>query len=838
MSSSTKSLYDFIKTVPVCKQQASLEKLLKLFQSVQPEIVAVVNSQQFPVGVIASRSLIAHLLQHSLVNPISGINVDPAAFSPALMDWRSLMQPLTILSAQMNLDEVLSHLQASDSSCEHETTYGIVDTEGKFLGLLANESLLKSCLAARPQIPEFLPSKDKENLSLSSPLFLAFLEQFPLPLMLQTTLGELLLQNRSWREQIGAFIPPDDATACPLTLAEMKPLTDNPGEALALQPECFQENYDLALQLAYHQLQGQILLPQEIASRHQVLNSPAKSAEVNTPSPLEPSQNFGEGVWQFVKCPLDLPSFSVPICLVVATDVSEQQRLCKELTAKNADLLQLNRLKDEFLACISHELKSPLTAVVGLSSLLKEQKVGKLNAKQAHYAELIYNSGRQLMTLVNDLLDLTRLETGQMKLNLVSIPIKSLCEQAYRAIEAKYRGKANEPLPFTLTIESGLEKLVADELRLQQMLVHLLDNAIKFTGSGGEIGLEVSRWDQWIALTVWDTGIGIPEDCQHLIFQKFQQLESPLTRSFEGTGLGLVLTQRLARAHGGDVSFVSTVGKGSQFTLLLPPHLPLADGALEPDNESQGCNPFVLIVEAIPTAIADLTTKLTDLDYHVVIARTGTEALEKARELRPHAIFLNPALPLLSGWDVLTLLKADARTQDIRVILTATQEDSPPKLKGADGFLELPVESQALQAALMPRASKRLTILRLHPELATVDPKVLEINDADDLALAMELAQFNHRIVEADDLEQADTIARVWHIDVVVLDGKVLQDPLAYLRSLGQCETLSTLPLVTLDAKTTKAANRINGLSVFPCLIPDQEQSFKTLLQVIQIAAG
>ena len=127
---------------------------------------------------------------------------------------------------------------------------------------------------------------------------------------------------------------------------------------------------------------------------------------------------------------------------------------------------------------------------------------------------------------------------------------------------------------FTLAIEPELEIVVADELRLRQMLVHLLANAFKFTASGGEIGLRVSYWAGWIAFTVWDTGIGIPEHQQHLIFQKFQQLETPLTRQFEGTGLGLVLTRALARLHGGDVSFLSQEGKGSQFTLLLAPTPP------------------------------------------------------------------------------------------------------------------------------------------------------------------------------------------------------------------------------------------------------------------------
>ncbi|MFN7660720.1 MAG: sensor histidine kinase, partial [Dolichospermum sp.] len=255
--------------------------------------------------------------------------------------------------------------------------------------------------------------------------------------------------------------------------------------------------------------------------------------------------------------------------LILATDVTEQQQLCKELATKNADLIQLNRLKDEFLACISHELKTPLTAVLGLSRLLVDQQLGQLNERQARYAGLIHQSGRHLMSVVNDILDLTRMETGQMQLTFTPVQIQVVCERALSDVKNIYQqnNKTQQLSPaenhnsshrqFSLAIEPGLEQMVADELRLRQMLAHLLSNAFKFTEVSGEIGLRVSRWEGWIAFTVWDTGIGIPEQQQHLIFQKFQQLENPLTRQFEGTGLGLVLTRALARLHGGDVIFLS-----------------------------------------------------------------------------------------------------------------------------------------------------------------------------------------------------------------------------------------------------------------------------------------
>ncbi|MCL1469456.1 hybrid sensor histidine kinase/response regulator [Argonema antarcticum] len=589
--------------------------------------------------------------------------------------------------------------------------------------------------------------------------------------------------------------------------------------------------------------------------------------------------------------------------LVLAQDVTEEQQVAKELAAKNADLLQLNRLKDEFLACISHELKTPLTAVLGLSSLLKDRLLGPLNDRQLRYTRLIYHSARHLMTVINDILDLTRMETGQLDLTFAIVDIQSVCDRAYEQARKQHSGKNKteeeeqidrdlEP-NFTLSIESGLDTLIADELRLRQMLVNLLSNALKFTEASGSIGLRVSRWEGWIAFTVWDTGIGIPDEKQHLIFQKFQQLENPLTRQFDGTGLGLVLTQRLTRLHGGDVTFISNQGSGSEFTLLLPPSPPsdrldtqdedweAEEGAREEEqNLSTSPGPkhyplphsqsrLVLIVEATPVLIENLTNQLLGLGYRVVIARSGTEALEKARRLQPCTIFLNPLLPLLSGWDVLTLLKASAQTQHIPVIVTATRaEKNYAYSKRADDFLSLPVELDTLRKSLELLAksakdsekgsdkSASLTILRLIADATTdsaqgrssaenTDNLDRHLTSSPPLShLSHLLHQYNYRILEADDQEQAELLARIWHPQVVLLDGNITE-PLAYLEHLSQYTALANLPLVTLDEKTTEAALKVKGrheslpLQVFPCLTARGSLlEASTLLQAIQVAAG
>jgi signal transduction histidine kinase/DNA-binding response OmpR family regulator len=527
--------------------------------------------------------------------------------------------------------------------------------------------------------------------------------------------------------------------------------------------------------------------------------------------------------------------------LIVAQDVTEQQQVAKELAAKNADLIQLNRLKDEFLDCISHELKTPLTAVLGMSSLLKDQLLGNLNERQAHYAQLIYRSGRHLVAIVNNILDLTRIETGQLELLLEDVHIPSLCQQAYDQAQQQLLIETNaapttplqSELRFQLQVQPELQEVVADELRLRQMLVNLLSNAIKFTEPDGEIGLQVEAWEGWIAFTVWDTGIGIPAEKQHLIFQKFQQLEQPLTRQFHGTGLGLVLTQRLARLHGGDISFTSVTGQGSRFTLLLPPAPPQvspADLVDRPDHPAN-CNRLVLLVEADPERLEQRFDQLTQIGHRVIVARSGTEAVEKARRLQPTVILLNPLLPLLSGWDVLTLLKADQTTRSIPIVVTALRvEKDAAYHNGAEAFLSLPISTEALQRCL------ERFIQPTQPEARPVsDLTVLHLHDGTP-SLTLVSSQHHCRVLEVDDLEQADLLAKVWHPDVVLID-QIRTDPHTFMRQLSQSSSLSNLPLITLSTELTQAANQISELTVFPYL-SGETTPVTELMRTMQIAVG
>ena len=726
------------------------------------------------------------------------------------------------------------------------------------------------------------------NVALTLNSFVQLLEQLPLPLRLLSNDGQIITQNAAWKSLLGAGPEPALNTTETGT---------NSGKPFSHSSACVSRSAGNSVPEDCRNWGGTALaqedsncsgpactIAQPLASSTSTAPSwCAIAAKPDNYTCTSPAHKGKDRTWQFVKQPL-----SETLTLVLAQDVTEEQLVAKELAAKNADLIQLNRLKDEFLACISHELKTPLTAVLGLSSLLKDRAIGELNDRQARYAKLIHQSGRHLMTVVNDILDLTRMETGQMELIVEPVQIAAVCDRAFEGAKLlqqqedkptaarddpttsrdRQEGKSESQIDFTLEIEPGLVHIVADELRLRQMLVNLLSNALKFTAAGAAIGLKVNHWEGWIAFTVWDTGIGIPADKQHLIFQKFQQLESPLTRRFQGTGLGLVLTQRLARLHGGDVSFISSEGQGSQFTLLLPPsppgreqgsggagemedvNLPSAPLPLRPSAPLLKRSPvgLVLIVEAVPRFIEDLSKLLTNLGYRVIVARSGTEALEKARRFSPEVIFINPLLPLLSGWDVLTLLKTDADTCSIPAIVTATRgEKERATLNRADGFLSLPVKEASLLEQLrdLTRAEQptadafksSLTVLLLSP-----------LNSSFHAASFLVHPSYC-RILEADDLDQAELLARIWHPNVMVLEGTTqLQNPSAFVEELSRRSSLVSIPLVTLDSVTTSVANQVKGLSVFPCLAAGDrnavgssdtsQQMPSALWQVIQVAAG
>lgn len=240
-----------------------------------------------------------------------------------------------------------------------------------------------------------------------------------------------------------------------------------------------------------------------------------------------------------------------------------------QLSAAYLELARTTRLKDEFLASVSHELRTPLTAILGQSEIMQEQLYGSLNAQQLKSLHTIESSGRHLLSLINDILDVSKMEAGKLEIKFNMIVIEELCQASLRLIKQSAKKKQIKIVTHFDTMVSVIQ---ADSRRLKQILVNLLSNAVKFTPEDGQIGLEVvgDTAQQVVRFTVWDTGIGISPEGMEQIFQPFIQLDAKLSRKYEGTGLGLTLVRRLTELHGGTVTVESEVGKGSHFTVSLP----------------------------------------------------------------------------------------------------------------------------------------------------------------------------------------------------------------------------------------------------------------------------
>jgi signal transduction histidine kinase/CheY-like chemotaxis protein len=413
----------------------------------------------------------------------------------------------------------------------------------------------------------------------------------------------------------------------------------------------------------------------------------------------------------------------------------------------------LDRLKTEFLACIDHELKSPLTSVIGIANLLNQQTLGELNQKQSRYVQMIHQSGRHLMETINSIIDLAQAEAGQLELELETIDLPSVCQGSIRQTLRWVEQTAwlnCQPVPQTmieLDLPADLCTCTADPARLQQMLVNLLTNACKFSHEAvpTSITLQVRQWGRWLAFTVIDQGIGIPEAQQHLIFQKFQQVDSSLSRRYEGTGLGLVLTRQLARLHGGDVSFLSQEGVGSQFTILLPYHSEQCDP--RPNN-------LVLIGETRTSDIDHLITLLRCANYHAVIARNGIEAMEKIRLLHPSASIISADLPLMSGWDIYHTLRREQPSymHNLAVAIRAGQSDHGIP----EAVLVKPIALDALNLFLA-----RLVQMHRIPVLIYIRQYLAE-------SCMHSLQGLGYRLIEAEDSEQAQVLWRIWQPDLLV----------------------------------------------------------------------
>jgi signal transduction histidine kinase/ActR/RegA family two-component response regulator len=391
-----------------------------------------------------------------------------------------------------------------------------------------------------------------------------------------------------------------------------------------------------------------------------------------------------------------------------------------DLSAANAELARTARLKDEFLASMSHELRTPLTAILGLSEVLRAAVYGPLNEKQLKSVSGIEESGRHLLLVINDILDLSKIGAGKFELEIGPVSVEAVCQASLQFIKQTAHQKQ---LKVSSAHDGTVTTLQADERRLKQILVNLLSNAVKFTPEGGEIGLEV-RGDiahQAVHFTVWDTGRGIAPEDMNRVFQPFVQLDSSLSRQYGGTGLGLALVRRMVEMHRGRVSVESKVGQGSRFTISLPcSELAKTAGSIEAAESAEIDGPgpaplpaqpsLVLLAEDEDSVSSFLTDYLSESGYGVIIARNGAEALERAREEKPDLILMDVQMPVMNGLEATRHLRAETDLATIPIIaLTALAMpgDREQCLQaGANAYLSKPVSLKDLARVIQAQLNQ------------------------------------------------------------------------------------------------------------------------------------
>jgi signal transduction histidine kinase/CheY-like chemotaxis protein len=473
-----------------------------------------------------------------------------------------------------------------------------------------------------------------------------------------------------------------------------------------------------------------------------------------------------------------------------------------ELAATNMELAAGARMKDEFLANMSHELRTPLNAILGMAEVLVEGIHGALNAKQERSARVIAESGNHLLELINDILDLSKIEAGKVDLDIRLLPASAVAQASLLFVRETAMRKR---LSVVTEIDPAVETIDADERRLKQILVNLLSNAVKFTPEGGSIGLTVegdarSNEVRWI---VWDTGIGIAEPLLPRLFTPFYQIDSSYTRQYSGTGLGLSLVRRFAALHGGRVDVESSPGKGSRFAVTLPwRHLGLA--SIEPKPAASRAGGFedgpVLIIEDDATSAEQIVRYATELGLQTVVSDGAEDPVELAMALSPRVIVLDILFEATNGWQMLAALKAFGATSRIPVILASVVDDAARGLSmGAAVYLRKPIRRDQFEEAL-----RRVMPLPEAPVVTRELPLVLlaEDNKANIEVMESYLSVLGMRIALARDGIEAVSMADALAPDLILMDVQMPRlDGLEAIRRIRRAGgAAAAAPIVALTA--------------------------------------
>ncbi|PHR26361.1 MAG: hypothetical protein COA36_12280 [Desulfotalea sp.] len=496
----------------------------------------------------------------------------------------------------------------------------------------------------------------------------------------------------------------------------------------------------------------------------------------------------------------------------------ELQTQAKELETQRIQVEEADRLKTEFLSNMSHELRTPLNSIMSLSQLLISRGVDKNPKQSKEYLRVIDRNGQQLLSLINDILDLTKIESGRMDIFPTNFDIKELLKEIQDTINPLVLKKN-----LKINIDSSHSLIIfSDKEKIYQILLNCCSNAIKFTNEG-TITLTVTQIDDTVVFKIHDTGIGIPAENIESIFDQFRQVDGSFTRVHEGTGLGLAISRKLATLLGGDIGVESTLGQGSTFTLRVPPYTTDFQHITNTSNEvtvpipppsTPKSSTTLLVIDGEEEARATLSKYLEDDGYNVTCTNNGKQGLELAMTTQPDIICLDLLLPDMDGFSVLDKLRLSPQTQDLPIIILTAKDLSPGDSQRLETVFKTFRKDKLNKDAFLYQVKAALEsydtpVINIETQPASSQILVVEDNDIASEQIATALKENGFDVVVAKDgqeglahVEQNIPAAIVLDLMMPKIDGfQVLEQ----IRSKPQT---ATLPVLILTAKELTAAER------------------------------
>ena len=490
-------------------------------------------------------------------------------------------------------------------------------------------------------------------------------------------------------------------------------------------------------------------------------------------------------------------------------ELSQEELLTsnEELSQANDRVIEADRLKSEFLANMSHELRTPLNSVIALSGILLARMDGDLTEEQEKQVKIIKKSGKNLLELINDILDLSKIESGKMEISLEEFYIEDVVNDD-RAMVTPLASEKEINISFIKNEE--IPVIRSDRNKVKQILLNLLSNAVKFTPAGGSITIDATGRDGRVELRVTDTGIGIAKENLDKIFEEFRQIDGSSTREYGGTGLGLAITRRFVKLLGGEIRVESEIGKGSTFIINIPVTLDGVEPLTVLASRIDPGRKTILAVDDDPSVIYVLKKYLEGEGYQVVPAHNGAEAIRLAREVKPFAITLDIMIPGRDGWEVINELKGDPATEHIPIVVISILDNKSLGFSlGVTEYLTKPVERNTVLNALGRLMSPRCIGMDCTPNVLLVDDDPIHI-----MAMKAVLADSGYKVTVAPGGKEAIEVLKEATPCAVILDIMMPEvDGFMVLEELKKRKETRDIPVIILTAKdiTDDDKKRLNG---------------------------